>query len=215
MPTSPSVPSRALPASPPPGPARPPWYRRPSLLVVLAIVVVVVVTIVTDLPTHANRSSDIVDARATLTEIASDAQPCNLGMTESLGFYRDVTSGHIAAAHRAQIPALIRDDLNACSYTSQSIDDLASIDMPSSASGRQLNTIATNVLVWCDPDALTAIGAITQLLDQPHDRLALTRLASSEKLLTSDRRAAFANIAKLSRLLGAPLHPGLALVRAP
>jgi hypothetical protein len=185
------------------------------VLAVAAVVVVIAVTVVTDLPTSSNKASDIAEGRSVIAEISTDAQPCNLGLTESLGFYTDVTSGHITAAHRAQIPGLIRDDDEACSYTNASIDDLAGIDNPSSPTGKMLNTIATNVLVWCDPDALSAIGAITELIAHPGDAPAKVALARAERLLASDRKAAYANIAELAGNLGASMHSTLSLVTAP
>lgn len=185
-------------APPPPRP----WYRRRTAIVVAAVLVVVAVTVVTDLPTNPTRSNDVATAQAVVTEIANDVKPCDLGTTEAFGFYADVTTGHITAAHRAQIPALIRDDLDACSYTNASIDDLAGIDNPSSPTGDRLNTIATDVLVWCDPDALTAIGDITILLDRPGDARALAELAHAETLLREDRARAAAAVSSLARRLG-------------
>jgi len=201
----------ASPFSPPP---RPPWFRRPSALVSMVVAVVVVVAVLTDLPTHPTHGNDVKTAQASVTEIVNDTKPCNLGLTEALGFYADVTSGHITASHRAQIPALIRDDLDACSYTNASIDDLAGIDNPSSPTGRALNTIATDVLVWCDPDALTAIGEITTLLDNPHDRAAITKLTGAERLLTSDQARAQRAISALAQRLGTTFHSRLVLVAA-
>ncbi|MCU1495717.1 MAG: hypothetical protein JWO62_3481 [Acidimicrobiaceae bacterium] len=215
MPTSPIAHLPATSGAPPGPGARRPWYRGRAALLSVGVVVVVAVTVITDLPSHSTRANNINDARSVIAEVSTDAQPCNLGLTEALGFYADVTSGHITPAHRAEIPSLIRDDLNACSYVNASIDDLASIDNPASATGRQLNAITNNVLVWCDPDALTAIGQITTLLDHPGTAAARTKLAGAERLLKSDRAAAYANIAKLARSLGSSLHSSLRLVAAP
>jgi len=212
MPTTATRTDDTSPFAPPPPR---PWYRRRATLLVAVLAVVVAVTVVTDLPTHPTHTNDVATAQSVITEIVNDTKPCNLGMTEAFGFYADVTTGHITAAHRAQIPALIRDDLDACSYTNASIDDLAGIDNPSSPTGRRLNVIATDVLVWCDPDALTAIGEITVLLDQPHDAAALAKLASAERLLTADRKRSQAAIASLARTLGTTFHTKLELVAAP
>lgn len=214
MSTTPTTEPPADPFAPPP-PTRRSWYRRHSVLLSTAVTAIVAVTVITDLPTTTTRSGEIATARSAIAEISSDAEPCNLGMTESFGFYTDVTTGHITAAHRAQIPALIRDDLAACSYTNQSIDDLAAIDTHGTAWAHQVNGIANDVLLWCDPDALTAIGEITTLLDHPRDSAATARLLAAERLLTSDRTHAFRAIRELATTLGASLPSKLHLVKVP
>jgi hypothetical protein len=192
-----------------------PWYLRRAFLTSAAVVVVLAVTVVTDLPTTSTKASELKTAQGVISEIATDAAPCNLGMTEAFGFYADTTSGHITAAHRAQIPALIRDDLGACSFTNQSIVDLASINVPSSPTGRLLNDVAGNVLTWCDPAALTTIDEITLLIEDKSTRAGRNRLAKDEQALTSDRAVADRSIATLEHEIGSTDLQRIPLVRAP
>jgi len=192
-----------------------PWYRRSATAVAVVVAAIIAVAVITDLPGNTTNSSNISEARSTIAEISTDVAPCNLGLTEAIGFYRDVRSGHITAGHRAQIPALIRDDYQACSYTNAQIVDLAGIDMPTSATGKSLNAIATSVLVWCDPDALAAIGAITTLIASPSNSTAASTLAKAERLLASDREHAYNGIASLAHTLGASMKSTLKLTKAP
>lgn len=197
-----------------PAPARP-WYLRRAFLTSAAVVVVLAVTVVTDLPTTSTRASDLKTAQGIVSEIETDTAPCNLGMTEAFEFYADTTSGHITPAHRAQIPGLIRDDLGACTFTNQSIVDLASINVPSSPTGRLLNNVAGNVLTWCDPAALTAIDQITLLIEDTSTAVGRHRLARDEKALTADRAAAYRSITALEHELGSHDLPRITLVQAP
>lgn len=209
-----------MPAAPPiadqPAPDRArPWYRRRAFLTTAVVVAVLVITVVTDLPTHATHASDVTNAKQVTSEIATDAAPCNLGMTEALLFYRDVSTGHITAAHRAQIPALIRDDLDACSFTNQSLVDLGSIDVPGNATGRALNAVAYAVLTWCDPAALSTIGEITNLIEKQPTASGERTLVADEKLLTKDRAAEQRSIVHLEATTGSTHVTPIPLVVAP
>ena len=192
-----------------------PWYLRRAFLTSAAVAVVLAVTVFTDLPTTSTRASDLKTAQGIVSEVETDTAPCNLGMTEAFEFYADTTSGHITAAHRAQIPALIRDDLGACSFTNQSIVDLASINVPSSPTGRLLNAVAGNVLTWCDPAALTAIDQITVLIEDKSTQLGRTRLLEDEQALTTDRAVAYRSIDTLERAIGSTHLVHIPLVRVP
>ncbi|MHB1781907.1 MAG: hypothetical protein ACYCTE_04300 [Acidimicrobiales bacterium] len=197
-----------------PTPARP-WYRRRAFLTSAAVAVVLAVTVLTDLPTASTKANDLKTAQGIVSEIETDAAPCNLGMTEALGFYADTTTGRITAAHRAQVPALIRDDLGACSFTNQSIVDLASINVPSNPTGRLLNAVASNVLTWCDPAALTTIDQITLLIEDKSTPAGRQRLVKDEQALTADRALAYRSIATLEHGIGSTDLTRIPLVAAP
>lgn len=202
------------PADPARTPARP-WYLRRAFLTSAAVAVVLAVTVVTDLPTASTKANDLKTAQGVVSEIETDAAPCNLGMTEALGFYADTTTGHITATHRAQVPALIRDDLGACSFTNQSIVDLASINVPSSPTGRLLDAVASDVLTWCDPAALTTIDQITLLIEDKSTPAGRLRLAKDERALAADRALAYRSIATLEHGIGSTDLTRIPLVAAP
>lgn len=212
MTTAPAAP--ALSAAPTPPSGRP-WYRRRAFLTSVGVAVVLAATVVTDLPTSSTKADDLKTSQEIVSEVVADAAPCNLGMTEAFTFYADVTTSHITAANRAQIPALIRDDLSACSFTDQSIVDLASIDVPGNAAGRALNTVAQNVLTWCDPAALTAIGQITDLIEKKSTVAGRARLAADERALTTDRSAVYRSVAALEHRLRSTDLKHIPLVKAP
>jgi hypothetical protein len=214
MPTTPLAPSS--PTGDPFAPApRRPWYRRRVFLIVSAVVVIIAITVITDLPTSSSRDNNISNARSVIAEVASDVQPCNYGLGESLIFYNDVTSGHITAQHRAQIPGLISQDLEACSYSNAGIDDLADVNGAASKIGSLLNSLADHSLLWCDPDGLSAIGAMTTLINDPGNAAATSKLARAEKLLASDRAIVYSDIATITKDLGTSMHSTLTLKKIP
>jgi hypothetical protein len=209
----------SLDASPLGGPDAPTtvsWFRRRAVIVTAAVVAILAITVITDLPAHQSRSSDLSTARSIMLEIETDVAPCNEGVTESFGFYADVTTGHISSSDRAMIPGLIRDDLEACSFTSEEIVDLASIQVSTDRVGRVLNTLASDSLTWCDPAGLTAIGEITNLIGSSRvPAKTEPRLALDETNLIDARRAVVETIAKLDRLLGTKDLPAITLKKTP
>ena len=71
-----------------------------------------------------------------ISEINTDVAPCLFSLREALTLYGDETTGTLSAAHRAQIPGLLRDDQTACSYTNDNIFELSDIDVPGSRGGQ-------------------------------------------------------------------------------
>jgi hypothetical protein len=116
--------------------------------------------------------------------------------------YADETSGTLSSAHRAQIPALLRDDQTACSYTNDNIFELSDIAAPGSAAGKQVSQAVNTVTVWATSDALGAIEAIQTLTARPGDRKARSELYTGERLLTQDREKATAEINAAGHDLG-------------
>ena len=196
---------------PGPAPAARPWHRRRALLWSLGVTVVLAVTVFTDLPTHTSRSSDLSEARRYIGEVAGDVHPCSFAAGESFRLYADVERGHLSAANRAQVPGLLRDDLSACSFTNQSIVDLASLSAPASATGKAINAVAAAMLTWCDPGGLTAIGYITQVVDDRSDKTTRARLEGAEEALSRDRAAAERAMRRLERTVGSSDLPRIPL----
>jgi len=190
-----------------PSPARPgpdrsaaPWYRRRAFLVVVGIVVVMAAAVVSDLPTQASRATDIQAETTVIGEINTDVAPCVFAVGEALTLYSDETSGTLTAAHRAQIPGLLRDDQDACSLTDQSIYDLSDIESPGGTAGDRVGDALNTATVWTTSDALGAIETIQALTNGP-DAKARAQLLVYERLMTADREKAAAEIHAADKLL--------------
>ena len=183
-----------FPPVPEPGGGTSRWYRRRAFLVAVGVIVVVGAAVISDLPTPTSPASDTEAENAVIKEINSDVAPCLFSVREALTLYGDETSGTLSSAHRAQIPALLRDDQTACSYTSDNIFQLSDIAAPGSAAGKQVSQAVNTVTVWATSDALGAIDAIQTLTSRPGDRKALSQLNADKRLLTKDRNKATAEI---------------------
>jgi hypothetical protein len=181
------------------------WYRRRAFLVAAGVVVVVVAAVISDLPTPTSRASDTKGENAVIKQINSDVAPCLFSVREALTLYGDETSGTLSSAHRAQIPALLRDDQTACSYTNSNIFELSDIDVPGSAAGKQVRQAVNTATVWATSDALGVVEAIQTLTSRPGDRKAQAQLRNDERLLIEDRKKAAAQIDAAGHALGTRL----------
>jgi hypothetical protein len=186
------------------------WYRRRSFLIPAGIVVVAAAMVVSDLPTHTSRASDIQAETTVIGEINADVAPCVFSMREALTMYADETSGTLSSGNRAQIPGLLRDDQNSCSYTESNVFDLSDIEVPGTAAGKQIGQAVNTVTLWATSDALGAIEAIQALTSNPADHRASAQLTADERLLAQDRSQTDTEIAAAGRDLSTTL-PGIDL----
>ena len=148
-----------------PGPTSPaaPWYRRRVFLLVVGVVVVVAVAVISDLPTGASRSADIQAETTVIGQINTDIAPCVFAVHEAQNLYSRETSDTVTSADRAQIPGLLRDDLDACSLTDQSIYDLSDVESPGGAAGDRVADALNTATVWTTSDAVGVIATIQAL----------------------------------------------------
>jgi len=196
-------------------PDRPAWYKHRSLVVAVVVAVILGVTIVSDLPQHTSRSQQIQEEATVVGEIQTYAAECIAAVKEAFGFYSDQQAGSLTASDRAAVPALLDEDQAACSFTSEYVYDLANIEVPGSAAGRDLGDVVAVVTLWVTSDALQAIDAITALMNAPRSSGQLRALAAAERLLASDRAKAGGDIAAADRALGGASLPSLGLPSLP
>jgi hypothetical protein len=187
-----------------------PWYRRRAFLVALGAIVVLAITVISDLPVHSSIAADISAGQSVMSEVNSDVAPCAFAVKESFSIHADEVAGSLTPSDRHEAPALMRDDLAACSFTDNSIFDLSNIEVPGSATGKLLGDVVDTVTLWATSDALGAISDLQTLLTQPNDASAKHDLASRERALASDRAALLADISAADQILSAHLpEPGV------
>jgi hypothetical protein len=199
--SGPTTAERLFPPTPESGEPRARWYRRRAFLVFVGVVAVVGAAVITDLPTHTSRATDIRGETTVIGEINADVAPCVFAVREALTLYSDETSGTLSSGNRSQIPALLRDDQNACSFTDSSIFDLSNIEVPGSPAGKHIGEAVNTVTVWATSDALGAIEVVQTLTSRPTDRKARAQLLVDERLLAQDRAKATAEINAAGRTL--------------
>ncbi len=191
-----------------------PWYKRRAWLVSVALILVVGVTVLTDLPQHSSRSGQITDDTSVMTQLNTDVGPCSYAVGESITIYRDLRAHTLTPAQSRQVPGLLRDDQAACSFTDDSVYQLSTIDVPGSASGRDVGQVVSTVTLWATSDALSAIEEIQALDSNPADGAAKQLLDHQEQLLTQDRSRAESQLGAADALLQAKL-PALQLTQVP
>jgi hypothetical protein len=182
--------------------ARQPWWKERWLVLLVGIAVVVAAMVIVDLPAHSSPASDVTSAQGVLSEVQSDAAPCSYGVHEALSLYGEVRASTLSPGDLSEVPALIGDDYAACSFTDDSINDLASIEEPSSPEGRDLDEIASETLSWCEPDGMETIGFVSQLIQHPGNSADGTGLAKSERQLDAQRAQVEEAVRGLDGLLG-------------
>jgi hypothetical protein len=185
--------------------AKPRWYRRRAMLVGVAVVAIVAVTVVTDLPVHTSRASDISSEQGVMSELNPDLAPCALAVHEALGIWGDQSAHTLSAADQAESASLLRDDQNACSFTNESIFDLSNIEVPGSPAGRDMGDLVATSVLWTTSDALKSIEAVQTLMVNGHDESALRGLAKAEDALAADRAAGLRELDRADHVLDAQL----------
>ena len=183
------------------------WQRRRGLTIGILAAVILLITVLTDLPTSTSRGSDITAEQSVMTEVNSDLSPCALAIHQAVGIWTLQNAHQLTPADRASTPGLLSDDQTACSLTSESIYDLANIDIPGTAAGKHLSQMVASALLWSTSDALRVIEDVVTLLGSPNDTSARAVLTKSEASLDTDRAQAIAQERAADRALQTRLQP--------
>jgi hypothetical protein len=192
---------------------RRPLWRHPALLVGVVVVIIVAVSVITDFPVSASHSDTVASVRGYVEEIETDIAPCNYAMGNAWQLYQSDITGSATPTERGEIPSLIQQDLEACSYLQDDIVDLAGI-ATSASEGANVRGLSTATLAWIDPDALGAITDIATLVSSPSSTSELKGLARREADLVRDRATALRILAGASTTLHAHF-PALSLWKPP
>ncbi|MDE3204374.1 MAG: hypothetical protein KGQ66_09120 [Acidobacteriota bacterium] len=181
------------------------WYRRRGVLWGAGIAVFVGAAVLSDLPQRTSRSGQIASAVTLVKQINSDVSPCAYAVQEAVSIEAQLTGGTLSSANRAQVPALLNDDQNACAFTNSSINDLANLQPPGIAGGKYLGDAVSSATLWTSSDALGAVEAIQKLVSSPTDAASRARLLRFESLMATDRTAVMTAVSSATRVLGASL----------
>jgi hypothetical protein len=178
-----------------------PWYRRRPLLIGLGVAVILAVTIVTDLPEAQTRGTQISDDSSVIASVNADTSSCVFAAKESFTILRDAKQQSLTSADKADVPALLTDDQNACSFTNNDIYNLSNIEVSGTASGRIMQHMVSTVTTWTTSDAIIAIEAIQTLSRDPSNVKAGKMLVHAEHALATDRALVLSEIHSADVLL--------------
>ncbi len=188
-------------------------FRRIGLPALAIAAIVAAIAVVTDLPQHQTLTSERVAAASLVDEVNSDVNQCTYALTqEATPIYRDWLKGNLSSANRAQVPSLLSQDAEACSFASSSgdIDNLASIEQPGTGAGKYLALVVGDAVSWTSSDALGVIEDYELLTAHAHDALAEKYLRENARNLARDRESALKAIAAAEHYLHGTL-PALKL----
>jgi hypothetical protein len=181
------------------------WQRHRGLAIAAVVFVILLITVLSDLPTSTSRADDITAERSVMTEVNTDLGPCALAVHQAVGVWNLQVTHALTPAERAPTPGLLGDDQTACSFTNENIYDLAGIQVPGTAAGKQLGQLVATVTLWTTSDSLRAIEDVQTLMSDPGNAAVLHNLSKEEAQLAIDRRTAIAEENAADRNLGTQL----------
>jgi len=186
-------------------PGRPVWYRRPWVLTVAAVAVVVAASVVVDLPGKTTAAQDAATQTTLMNEINGDLSGCAYAVRETFTIYQDSRTGGLTASDRSRAPKLLLDDQTACSFTSNAIFNLSTVEVPGSPGGKSIQQVVSASTLWATSDALAAIEDIQALDTGPSSASKIADLSKQEAMLAKDRALAYGYVEAADRTLGAKL----------
>ena len=192
-----------------------PWYRRTWLLVVVILAVVAGASVIADLPHRATTSELATEAGTLVKSVNADIRTCTYSVHQSYTMYDRQQAGTLTAAQRAQIPSLLSQNQQACSFANQAVVSLGTLTVPSGPAGSHLSAMITSVEVWMTSDAVAAMSDMQKLIAHPSDAAAQKDLRAKEQLLRQDRATADGAVAAAERSLGGMRIPDPALPLTP
>ena len=178
------------------------WYRRPWVLATAAVLVVLIACVLVDLPHNTSTSEDTRAETTLMNEINTDLAPCDYAVQEAFTIYTSLKDGSLTPGDRARVPTLLREDQTACSFTSQPIYDLSSMQPAGTDAGKSIGQVDSQVTTWTTSDALAAIEDIQNIYTGTGVTAATADLAKQQRLLASDRAKAMVAFQTAERQLG-------------
>jgi hypothetical protein len=124
------------------------WQRHRGLAISAVVFVVLLITVLSDLPTSTSRGDDISAERSVMSEVNTDLGGCALAVHQAISIWNLQAEHALTAADRAPTPGLLSDDQTACSFTNESIFDLADIDVPGTPAGKDLGQLIATATLW-------------------------------------------------------------------
>jgi hypothetical protein len=182
-------------------PERPVWYKRTWVLATAGVAAVLIACVAVDLPSHTTAAADTADQTSVMQQINSGIGGCSYGVKETFTIYQDQKRGSLTASDRAEVPAMMRDDQDACSFTSSDIYDLSNVEGTGTPAGKYVGNVVNVVTLWATSDALSAIEDIQTLQTDPGDAAAIANLSKQEVALARDRAQADADVDAAQRIL--------------
>jgi hypothetical protein len=169
-----------------------PWLawilRHRKLSIAGAVVIVLALVAIVDWPHRATAGQLRSDFAQYATEVRGDVQSCSVEVEETLSAYNQITAGVVRDRQTAEAIAS-QTALDCTPMGNSRIDDLGTLQPPSSLANFALGASTQQLYVWCFPTAVDVAQDIEHLMSSPGDPAALadvkTRLAQINSAGTS------------------------------
>lgn len=192
-----------------------PWYRRTWFFVLVIAAVVVGASVIADLPHQTTPTELAAQATTLVKSVDGDIRTCTYSVQQTYTIYGRQVDGTLTGSQRAQVPSLLSQNEQACSFANQAVVDLGTITVPSGAAGSDLNNMITSVEVWMTSDAVAAMHDMGTLITHPGNPAAAKDLRHQETLLRKDRAKADNAISQAQRTLNGGHIPDPSLPKTP
>jgi hypothetical protein len=153
-----------------------------------AVVIVLALVAFVDWPHRATAGQLRSDFAQYATQVRGDVQSCSVEVEETLSAYNQITAGVVRDRQTAEAIAS-QTALDCTPMGNSRIDDLGTLQPPSSLGNLALGGSTQQLYVWCFPTAVDVAQDIEHLLSSPGDPTTLadvkTRLAQINTAGTS------------------------------
>ena len=144
-----------------------------KISVASGIVVVLALVAVVDWPHRATTGQLRSDFAQYATQVRGDVQSCSVEVEETLSAYNQITAGVVRDRQTAKAIAS-QTALDCTPMGNSRIDDLGTLQPPSSLASFALGASTQQLYVWCFPTAVDVAQDIEHLLSSPGDPATLT-----------------------------------------
>ena len=187
-------------------------HRKTSIAATIAVVLGLAVFV--DWPHRATPGQLRSDYAQYATQVRGDVQSCSVGVEEALSAYNQITAGVVRDRQTAKAIAS-QTALDCTPMGNSRIDDLGTLQPPSSLANYELGAATQQLYVWCFPTAVDVAQDIEHLMSSPGDPATLADVkARLTQISTAGANAQAAFNRAAGTLATPPVDFGLDQVRA-
>jgi hypothetical protein len=179
-----------------------------------AVIIVLALVAVVDWPHRATAGQLRSDFAQYATQVRGDVQSCSVEVEETLSAYNQITAGVVRDRQTAKAIAS-QTALDCTPMGNSRIDDLGTLQPPSSLANYALGASTQQLYVWCFPTAVDVAQDIEYLLSSPGDPATLADVKNRLAQISSAGTSAQMVFNKTAGSLSTPpVDFGLDQVRA-
>ena len=149
-----------------------PWWswilRHRRISIAAGVAIVLALVAIVDWPHRATAGQLRSDFAQYATQVRGDVQSCSVEVAETLSAYNQITAGVVRDRQTAKAIAS-QTALDCTPMGNSRVDDLGTLQPPSSLASFGLGASTQQLYVWCFPTAVDVAQDIERLLSSPGD----------------------------------------------